>query len=45
LTPPALPPPGLPAARFSPDDKFSRQRLTIKKRFDLLPTQQPMEDM
>lgn len=27
-------------ARFSPDDKFSRQRVTIKKRFGLLPTQQ-----
>ena len=30
-----------PAARFSPDDKFSRQRLTLKKRFGLLLTQQP----
>jgi len=28
-------------ARFSPDDKFSRHRYTIKKRFGLLPTQQP----
>ncbi|WFD44600.1 snoRNP complex protein [Malassezia psittaci] len=28
------------SARFSPDDKFSRQRVTIKKRFGLLPTQQ-----
>lgn len=27
-------------ARFSPDDKFSKQRLTLKKRFNLLPTQQ-----
>jgi len=26
-------------ARFSPDDKFSRHRITIKKRFGLLPTQ------
>lgn len=26
-------------ARFSPDDKFSRQRITIKKRFGILPTQ------
>ena len=33
------------AARFSPDDKFSRQRLTIKKRFNLLPTQKPVEDI
>ncbi|WVZ07534.1 hypothetical protein V8G54_020880 [Vigna mungo] len=28
-------------ARFSPDDKFSSQRVTLKKRFGLLPTQQP----
>ena len=28
-------------ARFSPDDKFSRERLVCKKRFNLLPTQQP----
>ncbi|XP_004537466.1 H/ACA ribonucleoprotein complex subunit 3 [Ceratitis capitata] len=27
-------------ARFSPEDKYSRQRLTIKKRFGLLITQQ-----
>lgn len=27
-------------ARFSPDDKYSRQRVTLKKRFNLLPTQQ-----
>jgi H/ACA ribonucleoprotein complex subunit 3 len=27
-------------ARFSPDDKFSRHRITLKKRFNLLPTQQ-----
>ncbi|EDK47225.1 snoRNP complex protein [Lodderomyces elongisporus] len=26
-------------ARFSPDDKYSRQRVTLKKRFGLLPTQ------
>ena len=26
-------------ARFSPDDKFSRHRVTLKKRFNLLPTQ------
>lgn len=24
-------------ARFSPDDKFSRQRVTLKRRFNLLP--------
>eukprot|EP00890_Picochlorum_soloecismus_P006544 jgi/Picsp_1/714/NSC_04203-R1_h aca ribonucleoprotein complex subunit 3-like len=27
-------------ARFSPDDKFSRERVTCKRRFNLLPTQQ-----
>ena len=27
-------------ARFSPDDKFSSQRMATKKRFNLLPTQQ-----
>ncbi|KAL3592852.1 hypothetical protein D5086_011492 [Populus alba] len=27
-------------ARFSPDDKYSRQRVLLKKRFGLLPTQQ-----
>ena len=26
-------------ARFSPDDKFSKERITTKKRFGLLPTQ------
>lgn len=28
-------------ARFSPDDKFSRERITLKKRFGILPTQLP----
>jgi len=28
-------------ARFSPDDKFSSQRITCKKRFNILPTQGP----
>jgi H/ACA ribonucleoprotein complex subunit 3 len=28
-------------ARFSPDDKFSKQRIKCKRRFNLLPTQQP----
>ncbi|XP_059806784.1 H/ACA ribonucleoprotein complex subunit 3 [Hypanus sabinus] len=28
-------------ARFSPDDKYSRHRVTLKKRFNILPTQQP----
>ncbi|EFR00885.1 H/ACA ribonucleoprotein complex subunit 3 [Nannizzia gypsea CBS 118893] len=27
-------------ARFSPDDKYSRQRVTLKKRYGLLLTQQ-----
>ncbi len=27
-------------ARFSPEDAYSRQRITIKQRFGLLPTQQ-----
>ena len=30
-------------ARFSPEDKYSRQRTTIKKRFNLLPTQGPAQ--
>ena len=28
-------------ARFSPDDKYSRQRIKLKKRFGLLLIQQP----
>ncbi|XP_022912117.1 H/ACA ribonucleoprotein complex subunit 3 [Onthophagus taurus] len=28
-------------ARFSPEDKYSRQRITIKQRFGLLMTQKP----
>ncbi|KAJ2627720.1 snoRNP complex protein [Coemansia sp. RSA 1290] len=27
-------------ARFSPDDKYSRQRVLLKRRFGILPTQQ-----
>jgi len=27
-------------ARFSPDDKYSKHRVTLKRRFNLLPTQQ-----
>ncbi|KAF9885627.1 snoRNP complex protein [Aspergillus nanangensis] len=30
-------------ARFSPDDKYSRHRVTLKKRYGLLLTQQPEE--
>ncbi|KEF51878.1 H/ACA ribonucleoprotein complex subunit 3, partial [Exophiala aquamarina CBS 119918] len=29
-------------ARFSPDDKYSRHRVTLKKRYGLLLTQQSM---
>jgi H/ACA ribonucleoprotein complex subunit 3 len=29
-------------ARFSPDDKYSRHRVTIKRRYGLLLTQQSM---
>ncbi|KAH9822571.1 nucleolar RNA-binding protein [Melampsora americana] len=32
-------------ARFSPDDKFSRHRVTVKKRFGVLPTQLPSKPM
>ncbi|PFH31348.1 putative structural component of H/ACA snoRNP [Besnoitia besnoiti] len=27
--------------RFSPDDKYSAERVALKRRFKLLPTQQP----
>ncbi|KAF3395985.1 H/ACA ribonucleoprotein complex subunit 3 [Penicillium rolfsii] len=30
-------------ARFSPDDKYSRHRVTLKRRYGLLLTQQPEE--
>ncbi|KAL7415248.1 Nop10 family nucleolar RNA-binding protein [Mrakia frigida] len=32
-------------ARFSPDDKFSRHRVTIKKRFGILLTQLPAQPL
>ncbi|KAL4068960.1 H/ACA ribonucleoprotein complex, subunit Nop10 [Scleroderma yunnanense] len=32
-------------ARFSPDDKYSRHRITIKKRYGVLPTQLPSKPM
>lgn len=32
-------------ARFSPDDKYSRQRVTVKKRFGILPTQLEMKEV
>ncbi len=31
-------------ARFSPDDKFSRHRVTLKRRFNLLLTQLPARE-
>ncbi|ORX78255.1 Nop10 family nucleolar RNA-binding protein [Anaeromyces robustus] len=31
-------------ARFSPDDKFSRHRVTLKKRFGILLTQTPQRE-
>jgi H/ACA ribonucleoprotein complex subunit 3 len=31
-------------ARFSPDDKYSRHRVTLKKRFGMLLTQQPAHE-
>lgn len=33
------------SARFSPDDKFSRHRVTIKKRYNVLPTQLPAKPL
>ncbi|KIM99473.1 hypothetical protein OIDMADRAFT_165466 [Oidiodendron maius Zn] len=32
-------------ARFSPDDKYSRHRVTLKKRYGLLLTQQSESDL
>ncbi|KAH8927444.1 Nop10p-domain-containing protein [Atractiella rhizophila] len=32
-------------ARFSPDDKFSRHRVTIKKRFGILPSDLPSKPL
>lgn len=32
-------------ARFSPDDKFSRHRITIKKRFGIMLTDKPAQSM
>lgn len=46
LSPQKLSPAGTPTfsahpARFSPDDRFSRHRLVLKRRFGVLLTQQP----
>ncbi|KAG8742605.1 snoRNP complex protein [Ceratobasidium sp. 414] len=35
----------VPLARFSPDDKFARHRVAIKKRFGILLTQLPATPM
>jgi len=32
-------------ARFSPDDKYARQRVTVKKRFGVLLTQTPAKPL
>ena len=41
LTPGSTPTESAHPARFSPDDKYSRERVTCKKRFGILPTQRP----
>ncbi|XP_030825692.1 H/ACA ribonucleoprotein complex subunit 3, partial [Camarhynchus parvulus] len=39
VSPAGLPTRSAHPARFSPDDKFSRHRLALKRRFGVLPTQ------
>ncbi|KAK2841920.1 hypothetical protein Q5P01_012120 [Channa striata] len=41
VSPDAQPTSSAHPARFSPDDKFSRHRVIVKKRFGILLTQQP----
>ncbi|XP_008277920.1 H/ACA ribonucleoprotein complex subunit 3 [Stegastes partitus] len=41
VNPEGLPTSSAHPARFSPDDKFSRHRVMLKKRFSILLTQQP----
>uniref|UniRef100_A0AAX7UHG1 Nucleolar protein 10 n=1 Tax=Astatotilapia calliptera TaxID=8154 RepID=A0AAX7UHG1_ASTCA len=41
VTPDGEPTSSAHPARFSPDDKFSRHRVILKKRFNILLTQQP----
>ncbi|XP_010725537.1 H/ACA ribonucleoprotein complex subunit 3, partial [Meleagris gallopavo] len=41
LSPAGLPTSSAHPARFSPDDRFSRHRLALKRRFGILPTQRP----
>ncbi|KAL0485357.1 H/ACA ribonucleoprotein complex subunit [Acrasis kona] len=31
-------------ARFTPDDKYSKYRVELKKKYGLLPTQKPAEE-
>ncbi|KFM27799.1 H/ACA ribonucleoprotein complex subunit 3 [Auxenochlorella protothecoides] len=44
LDPKGVPTASAHPARFSPDDKFSRERITTKRRFKLLPTQGPAHE-
>ncbi|XP_071431976.1 H/ACA ribonucleoprotein complex subunit 3 isoform X2 [Pithys albifrons albifrons] len=39
VSPGGLPTVSAHPARFSPDDKFSRHRLALKRRFGILPSQ------
>ena len=39
MTPDGLPTLNAHPARFSPDDKFSAERIELKRRYNLLPTQ------
>ena len=41
LSPDGKPTQSAHPARFSPDDQYSQERVTLKKRFGLLPTQKP----
>ncbi|XP_075438921.1 H/ACA ribonucleoprotein complex subunit 3 [Ascaphus truei] len=41
VSPDGMPTSSAHPARFSPDDKYSRHRISLKKRFGLLMTQQP----
>ncbi len=45
MTPEGKPTESAHPARFSPDDKFSKQRLICKKRFGLLPTQKKQKPL
>ena len=41
LSPDGKPTQSAHPARFSPDDHYSQERVTLKKRLGLLPTQKP----